>query len=284
MWLLLSTSLLACAACQPTAPTQPTDQVAPLTAAEPAAELAPGTEQQVAQQAGSAVEPGPAAPAEGSTDLWPSLLAEFVTADGGFRYQALVVDADARQVLNDAVGQIAVADLALMERDAKLAFLINAYNVLVVQSVVDAWPVDSVLNVPGFFDARTHRVAGMELTLNALENDHIRTMGDPRIHFAVNCASTSCPPLAALPYHAVTLDAELERVATDYVRATTRVVDGGGTMELSRIFEWFVDDFAAVGGIGTFVRSRLSDTQRGELSEEDVEITFAEYDWALNGR
>lgn len=277
MWTSFTALILACAGCQPTM--QAEVDLPPTMAVEPPSTIVEPPEI-AAEPSTMAQSPdmGPIA------EPWPSLLANYATADGGFRYAALVADDGAQQLLAAAVEHVAAADLTTMDRDTKLAFLINAYNVLVIRSVVDAWPVDSVLNVPGFFDVRTHRVAGMELTLNGLENDHIRTMGDPRIHFAVNCASTSCPPLAVVPYSAATLDVELEQASVRYVRATTRVMDAGQTLEMSRIFEWFVDDFASVGGIGSFVRERLSDAQRAELTPDDAEITFAEYDWALNGR
>ncbi|MCZ7681820.1 MAG: DUF547 domain-containing protein [Sandaracinaceae bacterium] len=94
------------------------------------------------------------------------------------------------------------ADVASLSRDARLAFYLDAYNALVVKAVIDRWPIEGVMRVPGFFDRARYRVAGRDLTLNELENDVIRGFAEPRVHFALNCASASCPRLGRTPYPA----------------------------------------------------------------------------------
>ena len=131
--------------------------------------------------------------AQAEIDAWQQILVAYVTEDGGFRYEALMDNAEHMALLDAHLATMAAADLSAMERDAKLAFLMNAYNAYTVRSVVELWPVSGVLEEDGFFDGREHTVGGTAMTLNALENDHIRAVfGEPRIHFLVNCASTGC--------------------------------------------------------------------------------------------
>ena len=93
----------------------------------------------------------------------------------------------------------------LGSREEQLAFWINAYNACVFQAVLDRYPLQSVRQVQGFFDGLKYRIAGRDLTLNQVEEQG-RALGDWRIHFAVVCASTSCPPLRSEAYMAERLN------------------------------------------------------------------------------
>lgn len=219
-----------------------------------------------------------------ATDPWAHILERYATSDGGFRYQALMNSPEDRALLADEVARIGDASLDGLSPDARLSFLINAYNTLTTASVIELWPVDSVLNEEGFFDARTHRVAGQPMTLNQLENDHIRTMGEPRIHFAVNCASAGCPPLARTPYAADRLESMLQAQTRAFVRATSEVNAASGSVRLSQIFEWFEADFAAAGGVRTFVSAYLDEADAAVITSESTTLSFVPYDWALNDR
>ncbi len=170
-------------------------------------------------------------------------------------------------------------------RDARLAFYLNAYNLLVVHAVVARDPIASVMAVEGFFDRARHRVAGAERTLNELENDVIRGgFREPRIHFALNCASESCPPLARAPYAAATLDATLERQTRAFVRASTRLDRAAGRVVVSRLFEWYADDFGGPDGVRRFVAARLDPDDAAFVRDAAHPLAHAEYDWALNAR
>lgn len=243
----------------------PTDQAQ----AEPAVEQ-PGTDD---DQEG----------AEPAIEAWARVLDRFVTDDGGFRYAALIADAGALADLDAWLRHVATIDLDPLERDARLALLINAYNAYTLKSVIELWPVESVLAEPGFFDARTHMVAGSETTLNGLENDRIRAVfGEPRIHFLVNCASTGCPPLAPVPVTADNLESLLEEHTRQFVRATVRPT--GDSVELSQIFEWFAADFEPAGGVRAFVASYLEAELAERVLDDTVPLRFTPYDWSLNGR
>ena len=213
---------------------------------------------------------------------WAELLARY-NRDGGFRYAALKAQASDRATLQAVARSLAAAAPSRWSRDAQLAFYINAYNILTVAAVVERWPIESVMRVDGFFDEIKHTVAGQELTLNELENDIIRDserFGEPRIHFAVNCASVGCPPLHNRPFAADRLESDLEELSRAFVRRSTRPAREG-VVETSQIFEWFAADFAP-GGVVAFLKRYLPDGQASVL--EEAELQYRSYDWEINAR
>jgi hypothetical protein len=215
---------------------------------------------------------------------WNTLVTSHATADGGFRYEALMASADDTAALAAIVGAIGSADVGALSPIEKLAFYINAYNALAVASVVELWPVDGVLSEDGFFDSRTHLVAGATVTLNQLEGDYIRSAGDPRVHFVVNCASAGCPRLHNEAYTAANLEGLLGALTDEYVQATTRVDREGQRIEVSQIFEWYAGDFGGADGVREFVASHLDADTAAFVRDTATTIAFFPYDWALNGR
>lgn len=244
---------------------------------EAAPEVAPPEEEPGTREA-------PPAPTTG-VDLgpWAVLLRTYRTDDGGFRYAALHGNAEDRASLTALSERLAEAS-APEERDAALAFYINAYNVLTVNAVMALWPTENVLEEEGFFDERTHRLTGEDMTLNHLENQIIRSerFAEPRIHFAVNCASTSCPPLQAVPFDAENLETLLAQGAQEHVRRTTEL--RGRRATISQLFEWFAADFERVGGVRTFVAAQLEEDDAEVVRNEGTRIRYRPYDWSINAR
>lgn len=232
---------------------------------------------------GATAQDSESAGAADPVGTWDAIVGEFATDDGGFRYEALMADTDATAGLDAVLAYFAETDTSAWERDDRLAFLINAYNAYTVKSVVELWPVESVLQEEGFFDGRTHVVSGVAMTLNTLENDHIRAaFGEPRIHFLVNCASTGCPPLVDDAVTADNLEALLDRQTRAYVRDTVVVADG--SVQMSQIFEWFAGDFEAAGGVRAFVAGYLEEPAASHVRDTANAIGYTPYDWSLNAR
>ncbi|MEZ4338705.1 MAG: DUF547 domain-containing protein [Sandaracinaceae bacterium] len=238
-----------------------------------------------AEAQGAGTETGPPAAAEPfDWSPWAAILREHATS-GGFRYAALRGNPAARARLRGLVDAIGDARPDGWARDARLAFDVNAYTGLVVNAVVDRGPIESVMRVEGFFDGARHRVAGAERTLNQLENDVLRRgFHEPRVHFALNCASASCPPLAGVPYTGRELEPMLDRQTRAFVRASTRVDRAAGRVTVSRLFEWYADDFGGPAGVRAFLASRLDRADAAFVRDAAHPLVFAEYDWALNGR
>ena len=190
------------------------------------------------------------------------------------------------------VASLAAADTsALRTRDAKLAFWIDAYNVLAIDLVARHYPVDSIRDIGSFFSPVWKRPAGVvggrEVTLDEVEHGIIRPLGEPRAHAVVICASTSCPALPREPLREATLDAQLDAAARAWladpgkglrIERTARVV------RLSKIFDWFEEDFEAAGGVLAFATRFAPDADRAWLEAHGAGARRAwfDYDWRVN--
>lgn len=231
-----------------------------------------------------APEPEPERVPPPALEGWATIVGTYVTDDGGFRYEGLRANEAHVAALEATVSAIGEAQDQGWEKPEALAFYVNAYNALTVAAVLEHWPIESVMRVEGFFDTLTHQVAGETMTLNALENDILRSerFGEPRIHFVVNCASKSCPPLAAEPYSAENIDGRMAAASQSYVRATTEL--SSHKVEVSRLFEWFGEDFGGADGVRAFVADQLEGEAAEHVRNERTEIGYRDYDWALNAR
>jgi hypothetical protein len=179
-----------------------------------------------------------------------------------------------------------LASVAEMPEDEPLASWLNAYNAIVVKSVIERHPLASVREVPGFFDRARHRVAGRMRTLDDLEHRVIRVrFPDARVHVALNCAARSCPPLHGRAFRAASLSSTLDRLARAMVANERHVRVRDGALEVSRLFEWFGDDFRRDGGgsVLGWIRRYAADGALAGLPE-GATIRFIAYDWRLNDR
>ncbi len=171
--------------------------------------------------------------------------------------------------------------------DERLAFWINAYNACVIQGVLDNPGMTRPTDVKGFFDKRTFPIAGRRVTLDEIENRIIRpTFREKLVHFGLVCAARSCPPLAGPAFTGATVRAELARRARLYLASPRNRIDqGSGALQLSKIFDWYRDDFGGDRGIRAFVASYGTPEMRAAIERAPTTpITFLEYDWRLNGR
>ncbi len=210
-----------------------------------------------------------------------TLLGRYVKASG-VEYDKWHAEAADVAALEGVVSGIASEDAAKLDRDAKLAFYINAYNAWMLEQVLQAYPVGSVTEIAPLWGVFTNKrivVAGEKMSLNHLEKKIIlKEFEDPRVHFAINCASRSCPPLLDEPYVASRLDAQLDAVVTEGVsnNPLTLRVDGK-TVQVFEVFKWYAADFEKAGGTKAFV-----DTYRDTPLPEGAAIEFMDYDWSLN--
>ena len=185
-------------------------------------------------------------------------------------------------------------------RESRLAYWINAYNAWILRIVVDHYPVSSITRIGGipysaFFVMRV-TLGGKKMTLHALETDVIRAgFHDPRIHFAINCASRSCPPLARQVYRPETLDRELDQAARAFINDNRQVTldEAGRKIVLSKIFDWYASDFkdaAAAkfhhpGSVVDYLRTYLTPERQKALDQlSGVKPAYHDYDWSLNER
>lgn len=181
-------------------------------------------------------------------------------------------------------------EFAGFSREQKLAFWIDAYNAYTVRLILDHHPVSSIRSI-GLLPGAAFRKAfipllGETLTLNEIEN-RLRQMGEPRIHFAIVCASKSCPALLTEAYRADSLEGRLDGAARGFLRdpAKNRWDAPSRTFELSSIFKWYREDFERpAGSLQAYVAPYLDPAIRGAVESSPVRIEFLDYDWSLNGR
>jgi hypothetical protein len=198
--------------------------------------------------------------------------------DGKVSYAAVKSNFKDVESLYQQVGDM---NLDGASREVRKAFYINAYNVIVIYSVVKHMPLKSPMDHPGFFDKVSHRVAGEVLTLNGLEVEKLlKPYKDARIHFVLVCAAKSCPPLPSFAYMPDKLDEQLT-VRTKLSLnndSWLRVNNAQKKIEVSRIFEWYAGDFKSGGGsIVEWINN-----YRDEKIPMEYTVAYYAYDWGLN--
>lgn len=185
--------------------------------------------------------------------------------------------------LNVLVKSIATHDLTGKREDYKKAFYLNAYNIIVINQVVDNYPIQSPFDVEGFFMKTKFKVAGELLTLDQLEFQRLMNpYRDSRIHFALGCAAMSCPFLYDNAFKPDLVEDQLEfrsQLIIDRPNYVS-VDDKNKTVTLNKIFEWYGDQFSFnAGSIIGFINK-----YRYYKVPADYKIEFQEYDWSLNDK
>ena len=169
--------------------------------------------------------------------------------------------------------------------DEKKAFWINTYNGLMIQTVIENPEISSVKEIGwgyGVFWRKKFKVGGELLTLNHIEHKILRGQyKDPRIHFAINCASNSCPPIGHRIVTGVNLDQQLNEKTRDFINnpANVKVDHKKKTIVLSKIFKWYRKDFESGG---TTLLEFLNQYREETINSSNYKIKFQDYDWGLN--
>ena len=173
-------------------------------------------------------------------------------------------------------------------RDQQLAFYINAYNALAIKGILDGYSPSSLLGRYKYFKSVEYDVGGQTMDLYDLERKVILPFGEPRIHFAIVCASASCPALRSESYTAEQLDAQLDDQARRFINDSSKniIEPGERSLRLSKIFDWFPDDFSGhSGSVQKYVAQYVDDPAiAAALRADDYRVRFLKYDWSLNGK
>ena len=234
----------------------------------------------------SALDPQQANTQPVSHDLFDSLLRKHVDPSGLVSYAGFEED---RERLNQYLNLLTSnpPNDEKWKESEKLAYWINLYNAFTIELILQHYPLESIkdigsniqvpfVNTP--WDVKFIDINGQKYDLNNIEHNILRKIFDePRIHFAINCASMSCPKLRPESYRSELLGAQLEDQAIDFVNDPTRNEITPSGAEVSKIFNWFGGDFTKNGSLREF----LNQYARQKLLE-DAEIKFKDYDWALN--
>ena len=169
----------------------------------------------------------------------------------------------------------------------RLAFWINAYNALAIQGILDGRSPSSFFGRIGYFKTAVYDAGGRSMNLYDLEREVIIPMGEPRIHFAINCASASCPALRSEAYVPEQLEMQLEDATRRFINdpSLNRFDADARVASLSKIFDWFPEDFESAGGtVLDYVARYVADPAlAAALREDGWTVRYLPYDWSLNG-
>jgi hypothetical protein len=223
---------------------------------------------------------------------WDELLQRYVDAAGRVNYRGW--KAEGAEVLSNWLGTLADVDLAAMtDADARLALWLNAYNAIAISQVIEVYPIASIrpkiLGIPNwlafldFFTRSNSIIGGKKYSLNQIEHAILRPeFAEPRIHFALVCASVGCPLLRRGAYFPESVRTQLETDASSFIKNPDKVRYDAGkkTLYLSKIFQWYGEDFVkAAGSVAAYVGGYLG--PEVAVSDE-LAIVFLPYDWNLN--
>jgi hypothetical protein len=225
----------------------------------------------------------PLPPSQISHELWESMVSAQVR-DGRVDYSGIRHDAR----FPTYVASLDRVDPSQLSTYDRLAFWINAYNAFAVKGILDGYSPATLFGRYRYFIGREYQVGGRSVNLYDLERSIlIAQFQEPRIHFAIVCASASCPKLQPWAYHGRQLESQLEQVTREFVNdpARNRFDRSTRTAHLSMIFKWFEQDFARHSGtVLGFVGKYVQDAQlQQELRAQPYKVEFLDYDWSLNG-
>jgi len=226
----------------------------------------------------------PIAPDQVSHQAWDRIVQAHVR-DGQVDYPA-IQDGSLFDVYLAELDRIDPAKLPT--REHQLAFWINAYNAFAVKGILDHYSPMTLWGRYRYFIGRDYHVGGGAINLYDLERQVlIEQFHEPRMHFAIVCASTSCPKLQPWAYQPDQLDQQLHRVARAFINDLTRnrFDRQQKVASLSMIFHWFEKDFSeAAGSVSAYIARYVDDPELAkELAQPGYRIEYLEYDWSLNG-
>ncbi len=218
-----------------------------------------------------------------SHDTWTSLLKKNVTQEGWVDYDGFQQDSNALKKYLDLIQQNHPNDKNWTQKE-QLAYWINAYNAFTIKLVSDHYPVASIKDIKKgipfintVWDIKFIKIEGHQYDLNNIEHGIIRKhFEEPRIHFAINCASVSCPKLLNTAYTAEDLDSQLTEATTSFLNDPLR--NNIAENKVSSIFSWFNGDFKKSEGTVVNFINRYSNKKL----DPEKKLDYLEYDWSIN--
>ena len=225
----------------------------------------------------------PLAPGKFSHQDFDAVVQAYVR-NGQVNYPVIQVDQRFTQYLD----QLDRVDPNSLSREDRLAFWINAYNAYAIKGILDGATPGTFMGRYRYFIGRDYRIGGTFINLYDLERKIlVAQFHDPRIHFAIVCASTSCPKLQPWTYRGAELNRQLDYVARAFINDPTRNrFDREKKIAfLSKVFDWFTEDFEAqAGSLSRYVAQYVADPDlANDLTSTPYRIEFLDYDWSLNG-
>lgn len=206
---------------------------------------------------------------------WNELLQKHVTKDGHVDYKGFKNDKENLQKYIISLSESAPTNS--WSKDQKLAYYINAYNALTIDLILRHYPVKSIKDIKDPWDQSLWKLGGKSYSLGEIEHDILRKMDEPRIHFAIVCASFSCPKLQNEAFTSSKMDGQLTNAAKEFLNDSSKNTISEKNLELSKIFKWFTSDFTKNGSVIDFI-NKYANTK----ISDDAKIRYKDYNWDLN--
>lgn len=207
---------------------------------------------------------------------WTQLLEKYVDASGMVNYHGM------RQVAEEVAEYLRYLETFTPDldwsRNRYLAFYINLYNAGTVKLILDNYPIGSIRDIQNPWGQALFTINETSLSLDDVEHKVLRSLQDPRIHFAINCASISCPKLVRKAYTEIGLEKELNDAVKSIFTSSKMFQNKKNGLYLSSIFKWYRRDFETTNGTLINFLNHYHDVP----FRDDVKIHFLPYDWDLN--
>ncbi len=206
---------------------------------------------------------------------WNSLLKKYVDNTGNVDYKAFKTDQAALTSYLDDLAHTKPSEK--WSKEEGLAYYINLYNAATVKLILDNYPTKSIKDIKDPWGKEWVKIGSETYSLGDIEHKILRKMDEPRIHFAINCASFSCPKLLNEAYTASALENQLQKATEDFVNDPTRNNISKEKLQLSNIFKWYKKDFTENGNLIDYIK-KYSHTDINPKAS----IKYVTYDWSLN--
>jgi hypothetical protein len=207
--------------------------------------------------------------------LWDELLQKYVSESGNVNYLGLSKERA------ELYGYIRILQISKPTdnntHNEKLAYWINAYNAFTIDLILRHYPIKSIKEIKDPWEQRLWQLGEKWYNLNEIEHHILRKMNEPRIHFAIVCASFSCPKLKNEAYTSENLDEQLTEATKTFLTDDKRNSIASDHLELSKIFQWFAKDFKQDGSLIDFL-NKYSDIEISDKAKK----RFKDYNWDLN--
>ena len=230
-----------------------------------------------------------------SHSLWQSIVSKQVVVDGHesrVKYTKIKSNPAELNVYLKNIESVTKAQFDQFTENQKLAFLINAYNALTIKLIIDNYPVNSINDIGSFlkkpWKIKFFKLFGENSHLDKIEHDMVRKwFNEPRIHFALVCASVGCPAIRNEAFVAEKLEQQLESAAVNFLtnEAKNKYNSAQRTLALSSIFKWYGDDFVKkFGSVEAFVANRITanPAEQKMIRNRQASLSYLDYDWSLN--
>lgn len=206
---------------------------------------------------------------------WDTILKTHVNNDGDVNYKAINANQEPLSNYLEFLSQNPPKDS--WSKNEKLSYWINAYNAFTIKLIIDNYPIKSIKDIKQPWDKKFFKIGDAAMSLNDIEHEILRKMNEPRIHFAIVCASYSCPKLQNEAFTAENLEDQLVDATKAFLSDENRNEISENSIKISKIFDWFSKDFKQNGSLIDFLN------QYTEITiSSNVKKRFKDYNWALN--